>query len=589
MEPLSVNPVAARLDSGTAVGPYVVERQLAQGGMSVLYVARDADGGRVVLKMVSPELATAAARTRLLREARALSLVDHPGVVKVHGTGEHHGMPWIAMDLVQGTDLKHVIAEFGHLPTETALRYAIQAAEALVAAHDAGVVHRDLKPSNVLVTADGRIVLVDFGIAKRRTDSREGDELTSAREVLGTPAYLSPEQLDHGLADERSDIWTLGCVLYEMVVGAPPFGRGGSATTAAILRDEPAFPPRIPADVAHVISACLRKNWFARIASPRELLALLRDVRDRPGSEDAPPAARPSSSTRPTSGRSRSSAPPKGELPLPSSTPKPAPISRSSASPTRRPPSAAPPPSTRPPSAAPPPSTRPPSAAPPAPTRRPSSAAPPQPTRRPPSAPPAVPSVRAATARGHIKGTAIRAAIVWFGEVYGSAALDRVVERCSLEPGATIREPTFGVMASGWYDTRRVGEFLRAMEQVAEPANSAQFATELGAAIARDNVAGVYRALFRLIASPSLLEANAQRVWQTYCDEGTLAVRISHPTSFDATVRAWPHHDEAICRMIAPVAEHALRMLGYGSVTVERWSCLAQGGSQCAFQGNWAP
>ncbi len=542
-----MNPVAVPIDAGTAVGPYVVERRLAQGGMSVLYVARSADGGRVVLKMVAPELATAAARTRLLREARALALVDHPGVVKVHGTGEHHGMPWIAMDLVQGTDLKRVIAEQGTLPIDTALRYAIQAAEALVAAHDAGVVHRDLKPSNVLLTPEGRIVLVDFGIAKRRTDTREGDQLTSAREVLGTPAYLSPEQLDHGLADERSDIWTLGCLLYEMVVGAPPFGRGGSATTAAILRDEPAFPPRVPNDVVQAISSCLRKNWIARLASPRELLALLRDARDRPRSEEALAAARPSASAQPSPRRSRSSAPPpNGEVRLSSAPPRPAPISL------------------RPPPAL---------------------------VRRPSSVPPASPSsvVRAATARGRIKGAAIRAAIVWFGEVYGESALDRVVERCSLEPRATVRDPTFGVMASSWYDTQEVGEFLRAMEQVVEPADRPRFATELGAAIARDNVSGVYRALFRLIASPPMLEANAQRVWQTYCDEGTLAVRISPPASFDATVRAWTHHHEAICRIIAPVAEHALGMLGYGGVTVERLSCLAQGGSQCAFQGYWAP
>jgi serine/threonine-protein kinase len=199
--------------------------------MSVLYLARDADGERVVLKMVPPDITTSATRARLWREARALAAVDHPGVVHVHGTGEHEGMPWIVMDYVHGVDLKRVLADRGPLAVEVALRYAIQAAEALVAAHDAGVIHRDLKPSNLLLTPEGRIVLVDFGIAKRRDGARDEDVLTSAREVLGTPAYLSPEQLEHGLADERSDVWSLGCVLYEMVVGAPPFGRGGSTTT----------------------------------------------------------------------------------------------------------------------------------------------------------------------------------------------------------------------------------------------------------------------------------------------------------------------------------------------------------------------
>ncbi|HEX3343427.1 MAG TPA: serine/threonine-protein kinase, partial [Polyangiaceae bacterium] len=189
------------------MGPYVVERLLAEGGMSVLYLARDESGETLVLKMVPPELGTSMTRARLTREARALAAVDHPGIVRVLGTGEHEGVPFIAMDYVRGTDLKRVLAERGAMPVEVALRYAIQAAEALVAAHDAGVIHRDLKPSNLLLTPEGRIVLVDFGIAKRRTDTRDGDVLTSAREVLGTPAYLSPEQLEHGLADERSDVW----------------------------------------------------------------------------------------------------------------------------------------------------------------------------------------------------------------------------------------------------------------------------------------------------------------------------------------------------------------------------------------------
>jgi len=189
--------------------------------------------------------------------------------------------------------------------------------------------------------------------------------------------------------------------------------------------------------------------------------------------------------------------------------------------------------------------------------------------------------------RGRIKGTAIRAVITWFGEFYGESALDRVVEQCAPSRAGRVRDPSFGVMASGWYDTQLVGEFLRVLEQVAAPPDSAEFTARLGAAIARDNVAGVYRALFRLIASPPLLEANAQRVWQTYSDEGTLTVRIPKAGSLEATVRGWAHHHESVCRLIAPVSEQALRMLGYGTVTVERRSCLAQGGAQCAFHGHW--
>ena len=297
--------VPVPIDPGTVVGPYVVERRLAQGGMSVLYLARDEAGEAIVLKMVPPEIGTPTTRARVTREARALAAVDHAGIVRVHGTGDHAGTPWIAMEYVRGTDLKRVLAERGPLSVEIALRHAIQACEALLAAHDAGVIHRDLKPSNILVTPQGRIVLVDFGIAKRRADAREGDVITAASEVLGTHAYLSPEQLEHGLADERSDVWALGCVLYEMVVGRPPFGRGGSATTAAILRDEPVFPEDVTGAIVHVVTACLRKSSFARIASARELLLLLRDALDDPRSELATVAERSSSkipraSTRPS-------------------------------------------------------------------------------------------------------------------------------------------------------------------------------------------------------------------------------------------------------------------------------------------------
>ena len=122
------------------------------------------------------------------------------------------------------------------------------------------------------------MVIVDFGVAKRRGEPRDADLVTSAREVLGTLAYLAPEQLEHGLADERSDVWGLGCVLYEMLVEIPPFGKGGSTTTAAILRDEPEFPPSVPATLVHIIGSCLRKSSFARVSSARDLLVMLRDA-----------------------------------------------------------------------------------------------------------------------------------------------------------------------------------------------------------------------------------------------------------------------------------------------------------------------
>ena len=487
--------------------------------MSVLYLARDATGERVVLKMLLPEVATPATRARLQREARALSVVDHPGVVRVHGTGEHEGTPWIAMDYVRGTDLKRVLAERGPLGVEVALHYAVQVAEALAAAHEAGVIHRDLKPSNLLVTPEARIVLVDFGIAKRRADPREGDMVTSDGEVLGTPAYLSPEQLEHGLSDERSDIWGLGCVLYEMVVGEPPFGRGGSSTTAAILRDEPEFPPGVPAPLAALIGACLRKSSFARVASARELVSMLRDAHVEARTK-------------------RASMRPSGPPPRSSSRMQAARVSS------------------------------------------------PLPPARPPSS-----AMRVAVARGRIKGTAIRAGVAWFAEMYGEPGLARIVELASPELASVLRKDdlAFGIIASGWYDTYLVGELLGLLERVASPADPVAFGCKVADAIARDNVGGVYRALFRLVASPPLLEANAQRVWHTYVDEGTLSVSLRGPGAFEARVRGWSRHHPNVCRMIRAMIESTLRAVGYGGLVVERTGCVADGHPTCTFDGNWLP
>jgi serine/threonine protein kinase len=591
--------VSALIAPGTTVGPYVVERRLAQGGMSVLFLARDVDGSRIVLKMVPPGIATNSARVRLMREARALAVVDHPGVVRVRNTGEHEDMPWIAMDYVNGLDLKRIIAERGPMRPEAAIGYAIQAAEALVAAHRAGVVHRDLKPSNLLLTADGRIVLVDFGIAKRRADVRDGDVLTSAREVIGTPAYLSPEQIEHGLADERSDVWALGCVLYEMVVGTPPFGRGGSATTAAILRDEPTFPPFVPTVVGDIVSACLRKSSFARIASARDLVPLLRGALEHVAAagEEGERGSTSSMriSTRPSARASQAgfaltpsrhpSIPPPRQTSMPPSRPPSVPPPRPPSMSAPRPPSMPPP---RPPSIPPPPS-------------RPSSIPPPSESSRPPApftgrpAPAGAPrssgSIRVAPARGRVKGTAVRAGLLWFAEAYGEPLLARVYNQSTPELRGLLRagDPAFGIMASAWYETSLMGELLDLLERVASPEDPREFASRLAAAVARDNVNGVYRALFRLIASPPLLEANAQRVWGTYVDEGTMTVRVLAPGSFEGRVRGWSHHHGTVCLMLRPFVEHLLRSIGYSACVVERTQCVDNGDGQCLFVGNWLP
>jgi serine/threonine protein kinase len=237
--------------------------------------------------MLPADGATPAGRARLLRDLRALAAVEQRNVVRIDGTGEHQATPWVAMEYVQGTDIARVIAERGALPVEVALGYAIQAADGLAAAHGAGLLHGALRPSKLLLAPDGRVIVVDFGI--------RGQSST---------AYLSPEQIEHGVVDARSDVWSLGCVLFEMLTGEPPFGRGGSVTASAILRDEPSFPPHVPGPAAAMVYACLRKSSFARIGSARELVALMRDALD--GSD---PASQPGGEPHASSSQRRSARP----------------------------------------------------------------------------------------------------------------------------------------------------------------------------------------------------------------------------------------------------------------------------------------
>jgi serine/threonine protein kinase len=535
-----------RFETGTIVGPYVVVRRITRADRGDLYLAQDREGALLLLRMVTPEVASVTGRARLVRDARALASVDHPGIARVHGVGEHDGIPWIATEQVPGVDLRQLVGERGAIPAVLAIKYAIQVAEALAAAHDAGVFHRDLTPANVVLATDGRIVLVDFGIAPRRSELLDSGEDGVTRDATFATPYAAPEQIEHGLADERSDVWALGCVLYELVVGAPPFGKGGAGTTASILRDEPSFPAHVASGVRHAVTACLRKSAFARVSSPRHLLALLREAldsaRDEPGPSERPDPVR-SISARPSS---RASRPP----PAPASQPNAPRVS-----------------SSRPPAMS---------------NGRPSTA--------PPSSGPASAS-RIATSRGRIKGTAIRAVVTWFAHTYGDAAMALVVGRASPELRAILRpgDPAAGIMASGWYDTERVGELLDGLESVAAPTDPGEFCSRVGEALARDNVHGVYRALFRLIASPTLIEANAQRVWQTYVDEGTLTVRLSGQRGFEARVRGWSKHHPTVCRTIPPAIEHVLRAVGYKGVSVARTRCVARGDGVCEFETRLEP
>jgi hypothetical protein len=188
-----------------------------------------------------------------------------------------------------------------------------------------------------------------------------------------------------------------------------------------------------------------------------------------------------------------------------------------------------------------------------------------------------------------VKGTAVRAGLAWFAQVYGDDGLARVVELASPELCALLRpnDPVLGLIASGWYDTQLIGELLGLVEHVAQPTDPALFGSQIAGAVAKDNVGGVYRSLFRLVASPPLLEANAQRVWRTYVDEGELSVSLRGEHAFRAHVRGWSRHHPNVCRMLRPLFQNLLREVGYAGLLVDRIGCAAEGATQCTFDGTW--
>lgn len=286
------------------IAHYRVKGKLGAGGMGEVYLATDQKLDRDVALKVLPDalLADPTARARLVREARTASALNHPNICHIYDVGEFAGHSYIAMEHVEGRPLSQSIPAEG-LPLDTALRYAEQLAEALAHAHDRGVLHRDLKSANVMITPEGRVKVLDFGLAKRSAASpdeatRAIDSVTQAGSVAGTLHYLAPELLRGQPADARSDIWALGVTFYEMITGKLPFtGRTGFEASAAILRESPApLPAHVPPGMRSIITRCLAKEPAQRYQRASELRAALEAIRSDSGAIAVAPTHAPVSS-----------------------------------------------------------------------------------------------------------------------------------------------------------------------------------------------------------------------------------------------------------------------------------------------------
>lgn len=291
------------MDIGARLGPYRVLGPLGAGGMGEVYRALDERLGReVAVKVLPPGFETDPDRLRCFaREARAAGALNHPNILVVHDLGEHAGAPFLVTELLRGETLRERL-HAGPLPPRKAVETAAQIADGLAAAHERHIVHRDLKPENLFITADGVVKILDFGLARApgtppdaaheaATVDAGAAVASDPGRVLGTPGYMAPEQVRGLPADHRADVFALGCVLYEMLSGRPPFARPTVADTlAAILTADPAPWPAgsgagpsaagaaVPSAVARTVAHCLEKRPQDRFQSARDLAFDLRAV-----------------------------------------------------------------------------------------------------------------------------------------------------------------------------------------------------------------------------------------------------------------------------------------------------------------------
>jgi serine/threonine-protein kinase len=276
---------------GSVIDGYRVVALLGRGGMGDVYRAFDPRRERMVaVKLVSASRASDPSfLARFEREARAASAISHPHLAQVHATGVFERRPFYVMEYVEGRTLSRVLDDEGPLAPAIALDYLRQAAEGLAAAHERGIVHRDLKPDNLMVDAEGRLKIVDFGLARPMA---AGSTITHADRVMGTPQYMAPEQASAGIADFRTDMYALGATFYHLLAGVPPFVADSSVGVMLKHVNDPLVPlgeraPRVPRALAALIGRMLEKEPAARYADWAAVLAALDDVRRSAASDPA--------------------------------------------------------------------------------------------------------------------------------------------------------------------------------------------------------------------------------------------------------------------------------------------------------------
>lgn len=288
--------------AGTRLGSYEVVAQIGAGGMGEVYEARDTKLGRnVAIKVLPAAFVNDPERlSRFQREARLLAALNHPNIATIYGLEQSNGTQFLVMELVQGETLADRVRS-GPVPVEEGLKIAVQIAEALEAAHEKGIIHRDLKPANVKVTPDGKVKVLDFGLAKAFEGNAADEDMSNSPTlsraatmqgvILGTAAYMSPEQARGRPVDKRTDLWAFGCVLYEMLTGKPVFeGEHTTDILAAVVRAEPDWSrllPSTPRKIRDLLQRCLQKDRAQRMQSAGDARIEIQETLAAPKDADA--------------------------------------------------------------------------------------------------------------------------------------------------------------------------------------------------------------------------------------------------------------------------------------------------------------